>query len=170
MPEPKLPHGSVPTESVPILFPWIVAPDPPSRSMPCRPLKPIRLPRATPVPPISRFFAPLGYRPSPALPRSWPDTPWPIRLPWMISPASAMISTPQPPAPVVAEMTLPLTRMLVADWIITRAVALPRGSVPVGSMPIKLFRTELFAALVGEKERSEEHTSELQSRQHLVCR
>src|SRR3712207_7888982 len=36
-------------------------------------------------------------------------------------------------------------------------------------VPVKILR-EHAARLVGERQRSEEHTSELQSRQYLVCR
>src|SRR3712207_8141994 len=44
----------------------------------------------------------------------------------------------------------------------------PRGSR--ARRTVMLTRDDVFALLDGVKDRSEEHTSELQSRQYLVCR
>src|SRR3712207_7821719 len=67
------------------------------------------------------------------------------------------------PAAGLAERMAPHIHRLQAE---NRAVAAPDSDAPRG----KRFVSEIAAAAMRELYRSEEHTSELQSRQYLVCR
>src|SRR5207253_10808301 len=60
---------------------------------------------------------------------------------------------------VVGELDLLGERQLVRD-----------AALDVGRVAIAADRARALGRLVGDDDRSEEHTSELQSRAHLVCR
>src|SRR3712207_6991122 len=62
----------------------------------------------------------------------------------------------------------PYTTLFRSATLLERGLIEECGRSPVGA---SLYRTtDLFLRLFGLRSRSEEHTSELQSRQYLVCR
>src|SRR3712207_7729134 len=60
----------------------------------------------------------------------------------------------------------------VASWVVDRAVQVHGGAGVSGDFPLAYQWAQLRTLHLadGPDERSEEHTSELQSRQYLVCR
>src|SRR5207253_11047309 len=79
-----------------------------------------------------------------------------------------LFSFPPPPPPEI--YTLSLHDALPISSATTRAFPSPTGTSPCGAIPSVSKSLSSSRPLLRTRPRSEEHTSELQSRGHLVCR